>query len=268
MLCIIVMRMASIHTQRGRPFWYCAYTNHQGERRFVSTKTADKKEAEKVARKIEDTVEKARTNRLTPDNARTVVEGVLEDLLAGSGATLDKKTTREFLCDVWLNGKTGSTLERYAGMVKQLLEFLGPKADRPITSVGSADMEGFKNELAAKLAPSSVRLTVKVLRSGFKKAVQLNLIDKNPAAFVEIADDGERVQKKDFDKKQIDDLLGVAKDDWRTMIFLGMFTGQRLQDLANLKLSSVDLMEDLIRLRTGKTGRIVEIPMAPQLKAK
>jgi integrase len=263
------MPMASIHTQPGRPFWYCAYTDHQGKRRFVSTKTEDRAEAEKFARKIADTVDKARTNRLTPDNARAVIEGVVEDILASIGGTLEKKTTRQFLEGVWLKGKTGSTGERYAGMTKQFLKFLGPKADRAISIVSSADFEGFKNELAEKLAPSSVRLTIKVLRSAFKRAVQLQLIDKNPGAFVEVADDGERVEKLDFSKEQIDDLFQNANDDWRTMILLGKYTGQRLQDLANLRLTNVDLLKELIRITRGsrKTGRVVEIPMASKLKA-
>src|SRR5687767_5536900 len=99
------MHMASVHIQPDRPFWYCAYTNHEGKRRFISTKTGDRKEAEKFARSVEATVEKARTNRITPDNARAVIESVVEDVLASVGAKLETPTTREFF-EMWLRGKT------------------------------------------------------------------------------------------------------------------------------------------------------------------
>lgn len=257
--------MASIHTQPGRPYWYCAYTNHQGKRRFISTKTEDRKEADKFARSIEATVEKAKTHRLTPDNARAVIEGVVEDVLASMGANLEKQNLREFMA-MWLRSKNESTAARYKTMADALLKFLGPKADRQLTAVSSTDMERFKNELMEKCAPATVAVTIKVLRSAFKRAVQLQLIDKNPAAFVETPA-RDSAHKEDFTKKQIDELLATAQGDWLTMIHLGQWTGQRLQDLANLRLSHIDLLQGLIRIySTDKTRRVMEIPMTPNLK--
>lgn len=260
-LCIV----ASIHRQNNRPFFYCAYTDHLGARRFVSTKTADRKEAEKVARAIENTVEKARTNRITVDNARKVIEGVVQDVLASVGAKLETMSTRE-LFQLWLRGKNEKTRARYSTMAEAFLRFIGNKADRPITSISSADAEAFKNELVAKLAPGTAALTIKVLRNAFKKGVQLQLIDTNPMAFVETPR-GDSFHKEDFTKKQIEELLAGATLEWKTMIYLGQWTGQRLQDLANLRRSNIDLQTGVITISsTRKTGRVVEIPMAPELK--
>jgi integrase len=184
--------------------------------------------------------------------------------LASIGARLERQTTRDFLA-VWLRGKNESTATRYKTMTDALLKFLGPKADHSLTAVSSGDIEAFKNELGDQVAPATLAITIKVLRSAFKKAAQLQLIDKNPAAFVETPA-RDSVHKEDFTKKQIDDLLAVANAEWKTMVYLGKWTGQRLQDLANLRRSNIDLVEDLVRLVSRKTGRIIEIPMAPQLR--
>jgi integrase len=60
-------------------------------------------------------------------------------------------------------------------------------------------------------------------------------------------------------------ILEVAKDEWRGMILFGLYTGQRLSDLANLTWQNVDLQRAELRLVTGKTGRRQIIPLAEPL---
>ncbi len=49
------------------------------------------------------------------------------------------------------------------------------------------------------------------------------------------------------------------------MILFGLYTGQRLSDLANLTWQNVDLQRAELRLVTGKTGRRQIIPLAEPL---
>ena len=51
------------------------------------------------------------------------------------------------------------------------------------------------------------------------------------------------------------------------MILFGLYTGQRLGDLARLKWANIDLEHDQLRLLTSKTRRRQIIPLAPPLKA-
>ena len=50
------------------------------------------------------------------------------------------------------------------------------------------------------------------------------------------------------------------------MIFFGLYTGQRLADIATLRWSNVDLMKGEIRLRTRKTDKVMILPIAAPLR--
>jgi len=49
------------------------------------------------------------------------------------------------------------------------------------------------------------------------------------------------------------------------MILFGLYTGQRLGDIARLTWANVDLPGQRIRLTTQKTGKTLSIPMAEPL---
>jgi len=77
-----------------------------------------------------------------------------------------------------------------------------------------------------------------------------------------------QASKGTFDIEQIQGLLKAARTaDCRGAILLAFYTGARLQDVANMRWESVDLQEQLISFRAGKTGEKVTIPMHPELHA-
>ena len=57
--------------------------------------------------------------------------------------------------------------------------------------------------------------------------------------------------------------LEVADGEWRSMIMFGLYTGQRLADIASLTWSQVDLVNHEIRFFTRKTHRRLVVPIAP-----
>ena len=56
-----------------------------------------------------------------------------------------------------------------------------------------------------------------------------------------------------------------ATSEWEGMILFGLYTGQRLGDLATLRWNHIDLQREELRLQTNKTGRSVTIPLAAPL---
>jgi len=50
------------------------------------------------------------------------------------------------------------------------------------------------------------------------------------------------------------------------MVLFGLYTGQRLADLATLRWDNIDLARNEIRIKTRKTGKRLAIPIAPPLK--
>jgi integrase len=59
--------------------------------------------------------------------------------------------------------------------------------------------------------------------------------------------------------------LEVADPEWRSMILFGLYTGQRLGDIARLTWANIDLPGQRLRLTTQKTGKTLIIPMAEPL---
>jgi integrase len=72
--------------------------------------------------------------------------------------------------------------------------------------------------------------------------------------------------RRPFTISEVKRLLAAADEEWRSLILFGLYTGQRLGDLARLTWANVDLQEDEIRLSTSKTGRRQIIPLAPRLR--
>ena len=72
--------MASLHRDpRGKsPFWYCAYTDSNGTRRFKSTKETKHKPAEAVATGWQRAADLARRGTLTQVQALKVVSEIYE----------------------------------------------------------------------------------------------------------------------------------------------------------------------------------------------
>jgi len=61
-------------------------------------------------------------------------------------------------------------------------------------------------------------------------------------------------------------LLSVADPEWKSLVLFGLYTGQRLGDLARLTWSNIDQVHDELRLVTAKTGRSMIIPLAAPLR--
>jgi integrase len=59
--------------------------------------------------------------------------------------------------------------------------------------------------------------------------------------------------------------MEVADDEWRSMLRFGLFTGQRLYDIATLRWAQIDLAREEIRLTAKKTGKGLTLPLAGPL---
>jgi integrase len=61
--------------------------------------------------------------------------------------------------------------------------------------------------------------------------------------------------------------VSVADPEWQSLIKFGLYTGQRLSDLASLTWSNIDLEKNQIRLLARKTGKNVILPIAAPLRS-
>ncbi len=95
--------MASVYKDlRGKsPFWYCAYSLPDGQRRFKSTKQTDRQKALEFCLGLGRAVRESKSGNLTESRARALISEIVVQTL---GEPLRFHTVEEWLRD-WLRGK-------------------------------------------------------------------------------------------------------------------------------------------------------------------
>ncbi len=257
--------MASIRKVPKSAFWQACFTLPDGTRTNRSTGTSIRREALRIALEFEDAAREASQGRLTERRARKTIADIYA--LANS-EELASSTTGDFL-DAWLTRKEleagPKTHDRYSIVVSQFKKFLGAKAKRDIGSITAADITRFRDDQAGRVTPGTVNVNLKILRSAFTQARRDGLVDVNEAERVTVLKRNDRFERRPFTLEELKRIVEVADEEWRGMILFGLYTGQRLGDIATLTWQNVDLARAELRLVTDKTGRRQIIPLAPPL---
>jgi len=254
--------MASVRKKQDSKFWFACFTHVDGSRTQRSTKETDRKRAQKLA----DTFEEAAHRQTTARQAQRVITEVFH---CATGDSLPSTSVRSYF-EAWLARKkpetAPSTFTFYSGKARRFLTWLGDRSERDLFTITSTDILAFRASEAARVSPSTVNHAVKFLRMVFEDAKRDGVIPDNPVDSVKlIKRTGER-SRRPFTIAEIKRLLAVANDEWRSLIVFGLYTGQRLGDLARLTWANLDLEHSEIRLFTSKTGRRQIIPLAPPLR--
>ena len=258
--------MASLRKKDRSPFWFACYSLPDGRRTQRSTGTEDKRKALTIAIKYEDAAREAAAGRFIESRARKVIADIYT--LANT-EVLPNSNTRVYF-KVWLDRKSleadDATHTRYTGVATQFLDHIGRKADTDIKKITPTDVTSFRDEAAKRLAVSSANLMLKILRSVFTAARREGLIDDNPAERVTTLKRRSDFERRPFTLPELKRLMELADDEWRGMILFGLYTGQRLGDIATLTKENLDPGSKEIRLTTGKTGRRQILPLLKFIK--
>jgi len=100
----------------------------------------------------------------------------------------------------------------------------------------------------------------------FKAARQERIISEDPSEFVSTTKKAAPKVRRPFTIVELQSVMAVADDEWKSMIRFGLYTGQRLGDIARLKWGNVDLEKGEIRLVAQKTNKTLVLPIAAPLK--
>jgi integrase len=272
--------MASItkdaHQPPRSPFWIACYNGVGSDGRVRrlkrSTKTTDRKLAQKLADEWEALEKLAGEKRLTESHCRKVIAQMYERTV---GEPLHFHTAREFLTE-WVESKKNETELRawlkYDQIVTEFLAHVGAKADRLLREITQADIRSYRDALKRKgLAAPTVNHAVKILRMPFKAAHDAGYIDINPntkTTVRPVKDETRDFEKDVFTRDQLGDLVKAApSEDWKGAILCGYYTGLRLRDIADLEWSAVNLNAEIITVMTRKTRKRVTVPIHPQFAA-
>ena len=152
------------------------------------------------------------------------------------------------------------TLAFYRNAAAKFLAFLGDEADRDLTEITRDDITQFRNEEAKNCAPKTVNHKVKFLRMVFRAARRDALVGDDPAEFVDPVRKSKGAPRRPFTVPELKAVLSIADGEWRSMIMFGIYTGQRLADIASLTWQNIDLQRGEILGRSSRG--------APPLRAK
>jgi len=257
--------MAGVIRRPESSCWIACFKDVLGRRLKRTTKIPakerDRRRALEVAEGFEAVASKKRT--------ALFVRRVISDLhLKITGEAMAVQSLRQYV-ESWLAMKAHevepSTLLTYNTDTKKLIEFMGARADEDIAELSKQDLLDFRAEEMKTLSPSSVNDRIKVLRMVFKSARREGLISDNPAEFVDAVRGAKRKPKPVFTIDQLRAVLAAADAEWKSMILFGLYTGQRLGDVAVLTWGNLDLRARELRIETQKTGRIVVQSLAGPL---
>lgn len=253
--------MASLWKHPQSKYFTACWTDASGRRLKRSTKSTDKKEAQKMA----DLFEEESRRKRTAKQARRVLGDIYRKL---SGEELPSVTVREYIT-AFIERKrpeiSPASVDYYEGHSRRFLKWLEAKADQDISEITKADISAYRNHAATLAGPRTTNNTLKAIRSFFAASRKDGYLIDDPAADVDTVRDRSESTRRPFTLEELRAILAVANEEWRSMIRFGFFTGQRLSDIATLTWQNIDTAKNEIRLTTRKTGRRQALPLPASL---
>jgi len=287
------MASVYVHSRGKSPYFVGVFRGADGRQHHRSTKLTRRDKALALCEKWEREAKVLRASSLrnkemvaeafitatqraiSGDFSEAVARSVLNQILDAAGhSPMQGDSVRDFL-EAWAKSKeatkAGGTSKRYRHTIDEFLKHLGPKADQPLSSVVARDIETFRDlQIKEGKANSSANVEVKTLRIPFNLARRQGLLLTNPAEAVELLDSDSHTRRP-FTRDQVTKMLDVTDQEWRGLVLVGLCTGFRLGNAAQLRWSDIDFERRTIvitpkKRKRGTTPRLLENPLLPDLE--
>ena len=248
-------------------FWWASWYGPDGRQMWRSTKCTDRNDAMQVLAKWEGVTNRARDGLLTEEQVRRVAADIY---LRATGDTVKRQTVKEFL-EGWAKRKeleiADSSAAEYKHVGDGFIESIGKRAEKDMSLVTPSQVTAWRDGLARRLAAGSVNKHLKILRGAWNQAARDGLVTANPFTAVQTLKGRKSFEttRRAFTLDEIRRILRVADGEWRGIILFGLYTGQRLSDITGLTWNQIDTAEGVVRYVTGKTGAVLDLPLAAPL---
>jgi len=259
---VYTLSMASIRHKPGTRYWIACYTDLNGRQRQKSAKTTNRGAAMKFA----EYLEQGHRGNMIADQVRDGCAQILREVLG----VVDERVTVADHAERWLQKKqletSANTRSSYGNYVRHFLGFLGDRKNMLLANLTVEDFTRFREFSARDVSRISVNNRLKCLRIMMQDALREDLVRRNCAALVRVL---KRVPgastRRPFMPDEIKAVYAAANPEWKRLIAFGLYTGQRLGDLARLTWRNLDLRAQEMAITTHKTDRRVIIPLAAPL---
>ncbi|HVU35703.1 MAG TPA: site-specific integrase [Opitutaceae bacterium] len=246
-------------------FWWACFYREDGSRGQRSTRLPATQANRKAAQRFADNLEEAHQKKATEGQMRRILSDLNERLV---GQPLASATLHDFAAQ-WLARKKGElghvSYAAYKSAINEFVEHTPAKAHLGLQYLTSADVAAFRDRSAAKASAKTANNKLKIVRTMLQTAWRDGYILENPAAKVSPLKTEDSIRRP-FTMDELKKVLAIATDEWRGMVLVGLYTGQRLKDVATLRWCNVDLERNEITLTTSKTKRRQFIPLARTLQ--
>jgi integrase len=138
--------------------------------------------------------------------------------------------------------------------------------DLPLPSLTPRHIDTYKIERLAAVAPTTVNIELRTLKSAFRMGVRWNMLRKSPLEGLSLARVPER-QPAYFSREEFQRLLDAIKEPWlRDVVLFAAVTGMRQGEILSLAWNQVDLEARVARLTSSasfrtKTGKRRTVPL-------
>jgi len=254
--------MAWLYQRPGSSKWWIGYRVN-GRQVLRSTKTRDRKAAERQLAKLESVAQAHAAGSLTQEFVRHLTR------VESSGDTLHA------LREQWLNecrDLSPRTVESYRGVLNEFYGFVNATDTAPLLrDIQTDTIAAFLRAKRDKTSVNTVKQTRRILAIFFGYCVDNRALQFSPvpsSKSLKLDRHSTKRIRRAFTLAELSTIYQKCPDDfWRNMVLAGTLTGQRMGDLATLPWAAVDLAQNQIRLTARKTGRPVIIPMHPTIRA-
>lgn len=288
--------MASVKKFPRCKFWYACYKKftgtftEKGRPRFrrvqQTTMLTDKNEAERVALAYESQSIKAAASQWNLSNARALA-AELKAIIGNSPTSVE---SAESFIKSWLErfkrsrDKSPKTKKNYESIVADILEFLGPRAARPIGDLTTALVVEFRNaQIDEGKAAATVNKALSVLRQICDEAMAAGSLAEHPFVVhgkkITLPRSKSGKKRKHLTFEQFQRLVSCTDPnktfadgeklglEWQSFLIICGYTGGRQQEPAKLTWGQVNLEEGSLWLDVTKKSEEHYLPLHPSLRA-
>jgi integrase len=254
--------MASLIKKPNSQFWFACFRDANAKQHRRSTGVTNRHKAQEIAR----TYEQIAQHKIKPVKFRETMVELYREVY---GEAVPTATIRQFATN-WLNTKNAEmgprSWDSYEKSMKKFLAFLGNDGELDISLLTKAHITAFRNGLTQKVSAGTVNFDLRVIKMLSRAAKRDGYIQDDPAEFVDVVRRDKAQVRRPLKVKEIKAILSVADDEWKSMIRFGLYTGQRLSDIALLTWENIDLERNEIRFIARKTGKTMLLPIAETLR--
>ena len=255
--------MASLRKHPRSRYWIACFTDRDGRRTTRSTRVLAQEKNRQKALRLSLEWEDASRSIETVEQARRVLSDITERI---TGETLSSVTIESFLAQ-WVAGRKGelsaSSFTKYGATCDEFLKYLGAKAARLIDGLSKSDITGYRDIAASKASAATANSKLKIVKAALERGFKDGHCRENVGRRVDFLK-VEKTVRRPFTQDELRAVLKVADGEWRGLILFGLYTGQRLGDIASLTWTNVGT-DDTICFRQGKTGKDMLLPIARPL---